>query len=67
MTIRHNCGQYLFHRESNSVNKYAITSAGIGESLQRSAASLAEANNTLDQSIALTVAANNVVDFCHAA
>ncbi len=42
-------------------NSFAISSAGIGESLMRSASALMEANNTLDESIALTVAANNVV------
>ena len=42
-------------------NKFAISSGGIGEALQRSASSLAAANNTLDQSIALITAANTVV------
>ena len=46
----------------NSVgNKFAISSGGIGDALQRSASSLAAANNTLDQSIALITAANTVV------
>jgi len=46
----------------NSVgNNFAISSGGIGEALQRSASSLAAANNTLDQSIALITAANTVV------
>lgn len=42
-------------------NNFAITAGRIGDSLQRSAASLAVANNTLDESIALTVASNNVI------
>ena len=42
-------------------NNFAISSAGIGNSLQNSAAALVEAGNTIDQAIALTVAANNVV------
>lgn len=43
------------------MNKFAISSGGIGEALQRSAASLSAANNTIDESIALIVAANNVI------
>lgn len=42
-------------------NNFSISSGGIGEAMQRSASSLAEANNTLDESIALIVAANNVI------
>ena len=42
-------------------NNFAITSAGIGEALQRSAAALAEGGNTIDESIALITAANTVV------
>ena len=42
-------------------NNFAISSGGIGEALQRSASSLAAANNTLDESIALITAANTVV------
>lgn len=42
-------------------NHFAISSGGLGEALQRSASSLAAANNTLDQSIALITAANTVV------
>lgn len=42
-------------------NHFAISSGGIGDSLQRSASSLAAANNSLDQSIALITAANTVV------
>ena len=42
-------------------NNFAISSGGIGEALQRSASSMAAANNTLDESIALITAANTVV------
>ena len=42
-------------------NKFAITSGGIGEALQRSASSLDAANNSMDESIALITAANTVV------
>ena len=42
-------------------NNFAISSGGIGDAMQRSAAALAEANNTIDESIALIVAANNVI------
>lgn len=42
-------------------NNFAISSGGIGEALQRSASSLAVANNTLSESIALITAANTVV------
>lgn len=44
-------------------NNFAITSAGIGEALQRSASALFEAGNTIDESIALVTAANSVVNF----
>ena len=49
--------------ESHSLNNLAITSAGIGEALQRSASALYEAGNTIDESIGLVTAANSVVDF----
>lgn len=42
-------------------NNYAISSEGLGEAMQRSAASLALAGNTLDESLALVTAANEVV------
>lgn len=42
-------------------NEMPISSVGIGEALTRSAAGLAETNNTLDESIALIVAANSVI------
>lgn len=38
-------------------NNFAITSAGIGEALQRSASALYEAGNTIDESIGLVTAA----------
>ena len=41
-------------------NNFAISSGGIGEALQRSASSMAAANNTLDETIALITAANEV-------
>lgn len=44
-------------------NNYAISSAGLGEAMQRSAAALSLAGNTLDESLALVTAANEVVDF----
>ena len=48
-------------------NKFAISSGGLGEALERSASSLAAANNTLHESAALITAANEVVNLCHAA
>lgn len=42
-------------------NNFAISSGGIGEALQRSASSMATANNTLDETISLITAANEVV------
>ena len=42
-------------------NRFAITSGGIGNALQRSASSMAAANNTIDETIALITAANTVV------
>ena len=42
-------------------NSFAITSAGIGEALQRSASALYAAGNTLDESVALVTAANSVI------
>lgn len=43
------------------MNEFAITSQGIGDSLQRSASSLATARNSLEESIGLIVGANTVV------
>lgn len=42
-------------------NNYAISSGGLGEALQRSAAAMKAANNTLDETIALATAANTIV------
>ena len=42
-------------------NKFSISSAGLGEGLRRSAASLAIANSSLDESLALITAANEVI------
>ena len=42
-------------------NNFSISAEGVGSALQRSASSLATANNTLSESIALIVAANNVL------
>lgn len=42
-------------------NNFSISSGGIGDALQRSASSMAAANNTLDETIALITAANTVV------
>lgn len=44
-------------------NNFAITSAGIGEALQRSASALQSAGNTIDEAVGLVTAANSVVDF----
>lgn len=46
---------------NNVSNNFAISSAGIGEALQRSAAAMNAAGNNLDQTIALITAANTVV------
>ena len=40
------------------LNEYAISAAGVGEAMQRSAAALAAANNSFEESIGLIVAAN---------
>ena len=42
-------------------NKYAISSAGIGEAMQRSASAMKAANNTIEETIALITAANTIV------
>lgn len=49
----------------NINNKYSISAEGISEALKRSAASLSEANNTLEESVALITASNSVVKLCH--
>ena len=51
----------ILFRESNSLNNFAITSAGIGDAMQRSASALKEGGNTIDESIALITAANSVI------
>ena len=43
------------------MNNFAITSAGIGDALQRSASALYSAGNTIDESVALVTAANSVI------
>lgn len=47
--------------ESNRTNNFAIDTRGIGEALQRSAASFNAANTDLSKSIALVTATNTVV------
>lgn len=42
-------------------NNFAISSAGVGEALQRSGAALAAANNTMEQSIALATTMNRII------
>ena len=42
-------------------NNYAISSAGIGEALKRSSASLFEAGNTIEESVAMITASNAVI------
>mgnify|MGYP002523574149 CR=1 FL=1 len=42
-------------------NNFSISSAGIGEALQRSASALAEGGNTLNESIGLITASNTVL------
>ena len=42
-------------------NNFAISSSGLGEAMQRSAAALSLAGNTLDESLGLVTAANEVV------
>ena len=43
------------------MNSFAITSAGIGDALQRSASALYSAGNSIDESVALVTAANSVI------
>ena len=43
------------------MNNFAISSGGIGTALEKSAASLSAANNSLDESIGLITAANTIV------
>ena len=51
----------IVDRFNNVGNNFAISSAGIGEAMQRSAAAMASANNTIDETIALITAANTIV------
>ena len=43
-------------------NEFSVTSKGLGDALQRSAAALNAAGNTLDESIGLITAANTVIN-----
>lgn len=43
------------------MNNFAISSAGVGEALLRSAAAMKAANNTLDETIGLATAANTIL------
>lgn len=52
---------YILDRFNEVGNNFAISSGDIGEALQRSASSMAAANNTIDETIALITAANTVV------
>lgn len=51
-----------FVRESNSENNFAVSSAGLGEAMVRSASAMAAAGNTLDETLALIAAGNEVVN-----
>lgn len=57
---RHSGGQQPFG-ESNRMNNFAISSEGLGEAMKRSAAALALAGNSLDESLALVTGANEIV------
>ena len=57
MTIRRRNTVSRILSESNSLNTFAITSAGIGEALQRSAS----AGNRIAESIGLVTAATSVI------
>lgn len=43
-------------------NRYAVSSGGLGDAMQRGGASLFAANNTLEQSAAMIVAANDSIN-----
>jgi len=43
------------------LNNFAISSAGVGDALQRSASSLNAANNTLSESMAIITSANEIL------
>ena len=51
----------IYEKVTKCGNNFSITSAGIGEALQRSASALYEAGNTIDESIALVTAGNSVI------
>lgn len=53
--------QSIVDRYNEIGNNFAISSEGLGEAMQRSAASLALAGNSLDESLALVTGANEVV------
>lgn len=56
MTIRHDIfivvSSYV-SSESNSMNEFSVTSAGLGEGLARSASALEIAGNTFEESAAM--------------
>lgn len=56
-----NDAMLIVDKFNHIANRYAIDSAGLGESLMRSASAMASANNTLDETIALTTAANTIL------
>ena len=58
--IESNDTMSIIDRFNEVGNRFAITSAGIGEALQRSASALYAGGNTIDESIALVTAANSV-------
>ena len=51
MTNRHEYfrGQQVWQTESNRMNNFAVTSAGLGEALTRSASALDLAGNTIQE------------------
>lgn len=53
----------IIDKYNEVANNFAIDTAGIGEALQRSAASFNAANTDLSKSIALITATNEVVKF----
>ena len=55
------CVVSRFIPKVTDLNRFAITSKGIGDALQRSASALSAAGNTIDESIGLITAANTVV------
>ena len=62
MTTRRPMGRSVpGNRESNRLNKFAISSGGVGEAMQRSAAAMQAAGNTIDETLALIASMNTVV------